>query len=203
MLPMARDVSAERERALDAAVHLYAAGAFGALAVAPQHGPEAATESLRHTAETLFRWLIGGVTFTITHGVVVDQTTGLPTGTITGGTHMQLKDNEEVDLTVTVASAKGNVIGDDPATEADNLVWTVEGEDGLVTLEVSEDTRTVVVRAGSGLGSAVVAVALSGTELSATVAVDVIPGDAARVTVVEGTPREQAPAPDPEPEPEA
>jgi hypothetical protein len=197
---MARDVTAERERALDAALVLYTGPAFAALVNAPD-GPNAATAAVRRTAETLFRWLIGGVSFTITHGVVRDQTTGQPTGNTTGGTHMQLRDNEEVDLTIDVESAKGNPIADDPSTEADNLVWTVDGADGLVTLDVSDDTRTATVRAGSGLGSAVVTVELSGSDQSATVAVDVIAGAAARIVINEGTPRPQQPATE-EPTPE-
>lgn len=186
---MARDVSQERELALNAALRLYEDEAFAELAIT-SNGPGGATAAVLHTATALFRWLTGGVGFTITHGVVIDQTTHQPTGTITGGTHMQLRDNEQVDLTVTVASAKGNVIGDDPSTEADNLVWTAEGAEGVLTLEVSEDTRTATVLA-QDTGSAVVRVELSGTDLFATVAVDVVPGEAALVTIAEGTPIKQ------------
>jgi hypothetical protein len=196
---MARDVSLERERALNAALDLYNDGLFASLSVNSDEGPAYAAGAFLDTAESIFRWLSGGVSFTITHGVVVDQTTGQPTGTITGGTAMQLRDNEQVDLTVTVASAKGNVIGDDPSTNADDLVWTAEGGEGVIELEVSEDTRTATVVA-QDTGSAVVRVELSGTDLFATVAVDVVPGEAALVTIAEGTPTKQ-PEPEPEPEP--
>lgn len=108
---------------------------------------------------------------------------------------MQLRDNEQVSLTVTLASARGNVIGDQPGTE-DDLVWTVSGDEGVVTLDVSEDTRTATVKASGTLGSTVVRVEIG--ELFATEAFDVVPGDAALITITAGTPTEQETEPTPE-----
>ena len=100
---------------------------------------------------------------------------------------MQLHDDEKVDLSVAVASAKGSPISDDPATTTDDLTWSTD-DDTVASLEISADTRTCTVRAGV-VGSTVVAVAFG--ELVATLAVDVVPGDAALVTISEGTPTKQ------------
>ena len=104
---------------------------------------------------------------------------------------MQLRDNEEVDLSTIVASAKGNEVVDQPGTQ-DDLSCTVENGDGVIEIETSEDTRVCTVRA-LDLGSAVVRVALPGDTAFATLAVDVIAGEAAAVTINAGTPRKQQP----------
>lgn len=140
-------------------------------------------------ASATYRWLVGPAALFLTIGPILKQGTREPTGREPGGSPMQLRDNEEVDLFVSVASAKGNEIPDQPGMQ-DDLAWTVEGGDGVVEIEVSEDTRTCTVRA-LDLGSAVVRVQLG--ELFATEAVDVVPGEAALVSVSAGTPRKQTP----------
>lgn len=151
---------------------------------------EATAGEMIATATSIYNWLVGPASMFLTIGPILKQGTREPTGREPGGSPMQLRDNEENDLSVTVASAKGNVIGDQPGTQ-DDLSWTVEGDDGVVELIVSEDTRTCTVRAVD-LGSATVRVEIG--EVFATVAVDVVPGEVALVTVSEGTPRKQAPA---------
>lgn len=189
---MARDVSRERERALDAALDLYRGGAFAQIVDKGPgiNGAKFATDAVLATATALFRWLIGGVTFTLTRGPVVRQDTGLPTGTVPGGPVSQIHDDEQYTLSVEVDSAKGNVIGDDPTTEADNLTWTVEGDEGIVSVEVSDDTRTAVVKAVD-VGSVVVRIELNGTDLAVTEAVDVVAGPAALLKVTAGVPEKQ------------
>lgn len=145
-------------------------------------------------ATAIYDWLVGPAMLLLTIGPILKQGTREPTGREPGGSPMQLRDNEENDLSVTVASAKGNVISDQPGTQ-DDLSWTVEGDTGVVELVVSEDTRTCTVRAVD-LGSATVRVEIG--EVFATVAVDVVPGEAALVTVTEGTPRKQAAEGEPE-----
>lgn len=135
----------------------------------------------------IYRWLVGPAALFLTIGPILKQGTREPTGRTPGGSPMQLHDDEEVDLFVSVASAKGNEIADQPGTQ-DDLDWTVEGDEGVVEITASADTRTCTVRA-LDVGSSVVKVALG--ELFATVAVDVIPGDAATVSVSAGTPRKQ------------
>jgi hypothetical protein len=181
---MPRDLSAERDRALREALTLYNGEAFsGAL---EREGSEVATKALLDTATTIFRWLTGPVSFTIRIGEVYKQN-GSSTGRTIGGSPMQLHDDEQVTLSVAVADAKGAAIADDASRTDDDLQWTVADEN-VATLQVSSDTRTCTVVAGTP-GSTVVTIKLG--DLEATEAIDVVPGDAALITISEGTPVKQ------------
>jgi len=150
-------------------------------------GTEDADAALKATATTIYDWYVGPVAIYVTIGTVLNQDTGQPTGTVLKGTPMQLHDDEKVDLSVIVTSAKGAPIADDPSTTGDDLTWTSD-DSTVAGLAVSDDTRTCTVLAGV-VGSTVVTVSLG--ELSATLAVDVIPGDAAVITIGEGVPSKQ------------
>lgn len=193
------DHGEDRAVALDRAVFLYR----------DQYDREtdtAATDRrLRATAETLFRWLVGPAFMVVQTGPVLDQATGEPVPNPLphkadphGGNRMQLRDNEQVTYTVTVASARGNVISDQPGTQ-DDLTWTLEGGEDVLELTVSEDTRSATVRALGPVGSAVLRVEIG--ELFATEAVDVVPGEAALVTLSAGEvsdqPTEEPPVDEP------
>jgi hypothetical protein len=132
------------------------------------------------TATIFLTWLEKPSFIKIVVGAIIDQKSKKPTGTIYGGQGvMQLHDNEQVDLTVTETDAKG-------VSLQDTLTWTSDDTAGtIVTLKVSTDTQTCTVVAGTP-GSAVVTVT-DGT-LSATLAVDVIPGAATAITITPGTP---------------
>lgn len=135
------------------------------------------------TAEALFAWLVGPAFMDITVGEIVDQTTGQPTGTThTGGT-VQLHDNEQVTLAVAEADAKGVAL-------ADTLTWAIDNTT-VAALQIASDTQSALLVAGLP-GSAVVTVT-DGT-LSATLAVDVVPGGVATITITPGTPVVQPPA---------
>lgn len=193
---MFADTSEERKLALGVTAKLYQAQ----FDESEQDDLAALTGMFRASATAIYQFLVGPAALFLTIGEIRKQGTLEPTGRPGGPSMTQLRDNEEVDLAVVVASAKGNEIVDQPGVE-DDLQWTVEGGDDVVELVVSEDTRTCTVRA-LDLGSAVVRVGIG--ELSATTAFDVIPGEAAVVTVNAGTPRKQAQGgePDPEPTPE-
>jgi len=150
-------------------------------------GTANADAALRATATTIYDWVTGPVAIYVTIGTVLNQSTGLPTGTILKGTPMQLHDDDKVDLSVLVASAKGSAILDDPATTGDDLTWSVD-DSTIAGLAVSNDTRTCTVIAGV-TGSTVLTVGIGNA--AATLAVDVIPGDAAVITISEGTPTKQ------------
>lgn len=132
------------------------------------------------TADVFLKWLEKPLSIGIVVGTILDQKSGKPTGTTYGGSGiMQLHDNEKVDLTVTETDAKGVAL-------KDTLTWTSNDTTGqIITLQVSTDTQTCTVVAGTP-GSAVVTVT-DGT-LSATLAVDVIPGAATAITINPGTP---------------
>jgi hypothetical protein len=144
-------------------------------------GSESNNKAVRLTASELFNFLSGPVAMRLTIGPVLDQITGLPTGTTVGGPVTQLRDTEQFSLSVDVSDAKGAAIGDQPGIE-DDISWTVDNGD-VATLQVSADSRECTVVAGT-VGSAVVTVALG--ELFATLAVDVIPGSASVLTINEG-----------------
>lgn len=134
------------------------------------------------TAERFAAWLNGAVSLHLHAGVVRDQTSGTPSGTpITGGTTMQIHDNEQFTLAAVAADAKGFAV-------VDALTWSVD-DDTVVTLVVADDGQSVTVVAGNP-GSAVVTVT-DGT-LSATEAVDVVAGDVALITLTEGPVTPQA-----------
>jgi hypothetical protein len=140
---------------------------------------DARTEVLG-TADVLYRWLTRPVTLTLAAGPAVNQTTGQPTTTPTGVPQMQLHDNEQVDLSVTTADAKG-------FATADSLTW-MSSDESVATVTVSADSKTGTVVAGNP-GSAVITVS-DGT-LSATEAIDVVPAGTATISIAEGTPVEQ------------
>jgi len=132
-------------------------------------------------AERLYQWLakpLPPVHLNVTVGPVSKQNTHTKDGI------MQLRDDEQVDLSVTATDAKGQ-----PVT-GDTVTWTVDDE-SVVTLKVSDDTKTATVVAGT-VGSAVVT--LTDGTVTATEAVDVVAGDVALVTIAVGTPVKQTPA---------
>ena len=147
-----------------------------------------ASRHLLRTAERYERWLnrpVPTAHLNVTAGVVLDQTTGQPTGTVIEGATMQLHDNEQFTLTVDPTDAKGQAVGD-------TLTWTID-DPSVASLQVSADTLSCLVVAGT-VGSATITIT-DGT-LSATEAIDVIAGPVAAIQVVEG-PVSVQPAPAP------
>lgn len=162
--------------------------------------PAEADAALLATATKVWRWLIGPAHLLLTVGPVTTQGTGEPDASNPGGSPMQIRDNQQFDVTVTLASAKGNEIVDRPDDLTDDLVWSVDTGNEVVELDVSDDSRTATVRAVD-TGSAVVRVTVPGTEpeLFATLAVDVVAGPAALIEIQTGEPTDQ-PAGEPTPE---
>jgi len=148
----------------------------------------ALTSTFLASASAIHRWLVGPAVLFLTIGPILKQGTREPTGREPGGSPMQLRDNEEVDLSVVVASAKGNEIPDLPGAE-DDITWSTDVT-GVVELVVSENSRTCTVRAVD-VGSAVVRMELG--DLFKTEAFDVIPGDAAALEFTAGPVRKQTP----------
>lgn len=193
--PVFPDTSAARDRALMIAARLHETNY-------QEREPGDADRFLLATATKVWRWLSGPAYLVIVPGPVRDRATGEIDPTNPRGNHMsQIKDGQELDLEVYLASKAGNEIGDQPG-DADNLVWQVESGEDVVELEVSEDTRTATIRARGPVGSAVVRLTVPDTEptLTATYAVDVVPGPAATLEIRAGEPRDQEPAGEPTPE---
>lgn len=132
--------------------------------------------SVLDTAEVFLAWLRGPAHLALTAGPVVDQTSGLPTGTpISEGVPVQIHDNEQFDVTVTAEDAKGFATAD--------AVTFVSSDETVFTVVAGADPMTSTVVAGVP-GSAVLTVS-DGT-LSATLAVDVVPAGAATIALSEG-----------------
>jgi hypothetical protein len=88
---------------------------------------------------------------------------------------MQIHDTEQFTLTLEAQDSKGFAV-------ADTLTWTVDNP-AVVSLQVSSDTMSATIVAGAP-GSAVVTIT-DGT-LTATEAVDVVPGAVAKLVLTEG-----------------
>ena len=181
-MPLTDRASILRQAALDASLRLHEQiegeftlerGVSGADTV--MH----AEAEIRDTAETLFAWLNGTTRIRLQRGPVTKQT-GIPAdSTLTEENTVQIHDDEQFTLSVHTQDAKG-------FDTTDAIDWAVD-DPSVVTLNVSDDGRSVTVVAGSP-GSAVITVTDTATdpELSATEAVDVVPGGTATITLTEG-----------------
>lgn len=138
------------------------------------------TTVMLEVAERFYRFIKGTlpVRLQISIGPVFKQGTTIiyPTRFVPGGNVMQIHDNEQFTIHVDAVDAKG-------AEVADTFTATVDNET-VCTLVAQEASDTWMVVGGLP-GSAVITVT-DGT-LSATLAVDVIPGD---VTAIQITPGE-------------
>jgi hypothetical protein len=142
-----------------------------------------AEHAIRASAEVFAAWLAGTVRLALTRGEVTHQETGEPTGTPNEGDPMQLHDDEQFTLSVDTRDARG-------FETADQIGWTVDNAD-VTRLDIAEDGRSVTVVALQP-GSAVITVTDDAAGLSATEAVDVVPGGTATIALVEGEVTRQA-----------
>jgi hypothetical protein len=109
-------------------------------------------------------------------------TVGTPT--VQGeGNSVQLHDNEQVVLTVSETDAKGVPVS------SDTLSWT-SADETIAKVNVDANTTYTATIVAGTVGSTTITV--SDGNLSATEAIDVIPGPAAAITIGEGTPVPQA-----------
>lgn len=142
-----------------------------------------AETDIRHTADTYLAWLQGTVRLRLVPGPIQDQSTGAPTGSpIPEGDTMQLHDNEKCTITADTEDAKGF---DTPEV----LEWSFDNAD-VASITVSEDTKSCTVVAGAP-GSGVLTASIPALGLSATLAVDVVPGGTATIELVPGEVTEQ------------
>lgn len=139
-----------------------------------------AETAVRLTADIFWAWAAGTTRIRLTPGPVTSQATGLPTGTpTTEGNTMQLHDDEQVTYTVDTEDAKG-------FDTDETLEWAADNAD-VVTLVPGENGRTCTVLAGAP-GSAIITVTAPNLDppLSATEAIDVLPGGTATITLTAG-----------------
>lgn len=171
-----------RQTALGAALKLHAS-ILGDLMLQPGVAREQtitqAENEIRDTGEIFFAWLNGTTRITLTRGPVTNQAGAVTDTNINEENPVQIHDDEKFDLTVHTTDAKG-------FETADAIDWAVD-DTSVVTLTVSADGRSCTVVAGSP-GSAVITVTDNATTppLSATEAVDVVPGGTATISLTEG-----------------
>lgn len=182
------DYSSERRTALSQAVDLHRSSY-------DEDADSAVVDrELIATATAVFRFLVGPAFLVLTIGPVTEQATGEPVpAPPNGGPTMQIRATQQFTATVAVADSRGNVIGDQPGTQ-DDIAWSLEAGAGVLTLDVSEDSRTATVTAAGPVGSDVLRAQLG--ELFVTLAVDVVPGEAALITVSTTEPVEQVEVPE-------
>ena len=173
-----RDLTHERELALAHAVALHEG-----LVVADVD----AGKVVRATATDLFDWLIGPALLFLTLGPVVDQATGDTISTTPKGSPVQITETQQFTVDVDVRSAKGTQIPDDPNISTDDVQFDI-GDPSVAAVQLDVSGRRATVIAGVA-GSTDLTVSLG--ELSARVAVDVVPGGAATLNVTTGEPTEQ------------
>lgn len=183
-MPLTDRASALRQAALDASLRLHdqIEGEFALLPGVSRNETTLDAEfDIRSTAETFYAWLNGTTRIRLEHSQVVNQSLAdvFINPTFTEEYTVQIHDDEQFTLTVHTVDAKG-------FETSDTIDWTVDNTD-VVTLTVSDDGRSCTVVAGAP-GSAVITVTDTATDpqLSATEAVDVVPGGTATITLTEG-----------------
>jgi len=155
------------------------------------------------TARMFFDFLVEPITWEFVFGPPTHQDSGHVREVRFGGAVSQLHADEKVTFQIVAKDSRGNIVSDDPTTDADNVNFSLqEGGDALLALTVNDDDRSGELVANGSLGSTVVTAEIntsSGTR-TITQAIDVIPGEIATMEFIMGTPVKQdsgpAPAPD-------
>lgn len=147
-------------------------------------------KSLTDTADVIFNWLVRPVMAFFEFGPVLEQDTKYPTSDTFGGSMTQLKDSQQVRITVKARDAKGAEVGDDPSSTGDDINWS-SADTNVATVNMA-DPRNADIIAGN-VGSTVVTATLP-DGVVVTQAIDVIPGTATAMEFTVGEPTDQAPA---------
>jgi hypothetical protein len=164
------DLSNERGHALDTAAKL-----GGTVA------------DLLANATKIYGWLVGPASMSLAFGPIVDQVTEEPTGR-NGSAMTQMRDDQKVRVSLTAQDAKGAEVLDRAGDTTDDPAWTSSNEN-VLTWEVNSDNPREAWAVAGTPGSAVGTVAIG--EISATIAIDVVPGDIALVQLQPGEPEDQ------------
>lgn len=137
-------------------------------------------ESVWDVAEEIHRWATKRTPATIKIVAVGDVTRQQPEQE---ASPMQIHDNEQFDVTIEVDDAKGFKITGDAltVTSADETVATVQaGADGTTFTIVAGNPGSTVITFDAGTDD-------NGNAVTATEAVDVVPGNVATIKLTEGT----------------
>jgi len=145
--------------------------------------PRPSVDELLDAADEISIYLAGSPlrVIQIRVGLVREQADGTPSPTQPEGSTMQLRDTQQVTYTLAGKDAKGFDVDGEQFS-------AVSSDETVVTVTQDGDTFTAV--AGSP-GSAVVTFSEAVSGLSATEAIDVVPGNLATIDVVAGEVTEQ------------
>lgn len=139
------------------------------------------------TATAIYGWLVGPASMSLAFGPIVDQVTEEPTGR-NGSAMTQMRDDQKVRVSLTAQDAKGAEVLDRAGDTTDDPAWTSSNEN-VFTWDVNPDNPREAWAVAGTPGSATGTVAIG--EISATVAIDVVPGDIALVQLQPGEPEDQ------------
>lgn len=171
----------ERTLALTQAVALHAAS-FGG------QGVEEQRRAVLTTAQAFYYFLTGAASVSVSYGPIVKQNTHEETGK--AGTAMaQIHDDEEFDIELSAADAKGAAVLDREGDTSDDPTFVSSDESVFTYRTFGENPRKATVVGGQP-GSAVGTITLG--NIVVTHAVDVVPGDIATVNITEGEVRKQS-----------
>ncbi len=140
-----------------------------------------AEQQVRATADLFAAWIAGPAHLYLIPGPVVQEATGLPTGTTTQeGATMQINTGQKFSLTARATDAAGYPTTADITLSVDNAdVVSLTQDEGGVWWVISgapgESVVTASIAAGEG-----------GEPLTARLVVDVVPDDAVTIELVPG-----------------
>ncbi|MFC3986419.1 hypothetical protein [Streptosporangium jomthongense] len=181
-MPPADRVFEARQTALTAAVALH-----GPVRLLPGVGREttvaASRLAVRRTADVFAAYLLGTTRIHLIRGLVVDEATGVPADPTEGET-MQLNTGQKVRYTADTEDAAGY-------DTVETVEWSTN-EPTVVTLNISEDTRSCEVVSGAP-GSAVLKASIPSLGLEVTEAIDVVPAGTATIKLVAGPVEDETP----------
>lgn len=167
-----------RAAALEQAVRLHTS--LGTHRLLPGVDAEETTATsvalIRDTAEDFAAFICGTRRIRLTPGPVVDEATGATISTDQGDP-MQINTGQKFSVECDTEDAAGY-------DTIEQIEWSIDNE-AVATLQVSDDTRSCTVVSGSP-GSAVLTARIPAMDLSATLAVDVVPAGTATIELVPG-----------------
>lgn len=135
-----------------------------------------AETAILRTADRFAAWLAGTKRIRLIPGPVVNEATG-ETISHEGTNPMQMNTGQKFSVECDTEDAAG-------FDTVEQIEWSIDNE-AVASLQVSDDTRTCTVVSGEP-GSAVLTASIAALNLSATLAVDVVPAGTATIELVPG-----------------
>jgi hypothetical protein len=153
-----------------------------AAAVTMHRNESGDADAIRATANLMAAWLAGTTRLRITAGPVTEEDDTAPPSAPPQGGNVQLNTGQKVTFTVDTEDAAGY-------DTVETIEWTVDNAD-VVTLTVSEDTRTATCVSGAP-GTATLTASIPTLSLSVSELIEVIPAGTATITLVAGDVEEE------------